>query len=81
MSLYHDAVAVIASESQDGSLKSRIYSNKLQLKSKPAHIYALVSETVKYDQVLKEIIENAGILSHESKVRELRRLLSRVSAD
>jgi 25S rRNA (cytosine2278-C5)-methyltransferase len=69
MSLYHDAAAVIASESQEGSLKSRLYSNKLQLKSKPAHIYALVSEAAKYDEVLKEIIDNAGILAHETKVR------------
>jgi hypothetical protein len=67
MSLYYDAASVLSSSSQDGSLKSRIYNSK-NFKSKPAHIYALISETTKYDGFLKELIENSGILALEPKV-------------
>ncbi|OCT49889.1 putative methyltransferase [Cladophialophora carrionii] len=59
MSLYYDAATVLTTTTQDGSLTSRIYSNKLGLKSKPAHVYALIAETAKYDQFLKEVIDNA----------------------
>lgn len=68
MSLYYDAATVLTAAARDGSLKSRIYQNKLDLKSKPAHLYALISETAKYDQFLKEVIDNAALLSHELKV-------------
>jgi putative methyltransferase len=70
MSLYYDAAAVLTTAAQDGSLRSRIYNNKLGLKSKPAHIYALISETAKYDQFLKEVIDNVGLLAQEPKVRQ-----------
>lgn len=69
MSLYYDAAQVLSASPREGSLKSRIYGNKLNLKSKPANIYALISETAKYDFFLKEVVENADILSHEAKVR------------
>ena len=69
MSLYYDAAAVLTSTTLGGSLKSRIYSNNLELKSKPAHLYALISETAKYDVFLKEVIDNAGLLAQEPKVR------------
>lgn len=69
MSLYYDAATVLTTSAHNGSLKSRIYGNKLGLRSKPAHIYALISETAKYDGLLKEIIENTGLLAHEAKVR------------
>jgi putative methyltransferase len=69
MSLYYDAAGVFTTTPLGGSLKSRIYSNKLDLKSKPAHLYALISETAKYDDFLKEVIDNAGLLAQESKVR------------
>jgi 25S rRNA (cytosine2278-C5)-methyltransferase len=68
MSLYYDAAAVLSTPAQDGSLKSRLYSNKLGLKSKPAHLYALISETSKYDDFLKEVIDHAGLLVQEPKV-------------
>ena len=67
MSLYYDAASVLSPSSQDGSLKSRIYNSK-NFKSKPANIYALISETAKYDGFLKELIENSGILALEPKV-------------
>lgn len=69
MSLYYDAAAVLTSGSQDGSFKSRIYGNKLNLKSKPAHIYALISETAKFNHFVKEVVENADLLSAEPKVQ------------
>lgn len=69
MSLYYDAATVLSSSaaSQGGSFKSRIYNSK-SLKASPAQIYALVVEAAKWDILLKEVIENAGILALESKV-------------
>ncbi|EXJ61865.1 hypothetical protein A1O7_02295 [Cladophialophora yegresii CBS 114405] len=75
MSLYYDAATVLTTATQDGSLTSRIYSNKLGLRSKPAHVYALISETAKYDQFLKEVIDNAGLLAQESKLTPILSLL------
>jgi hypothetical protein len=69
MSLYFDAVSVLTSPSSaGGSFKSRIYSSR-NLKANPAQIYALVTEASKWDILLKEVIENAGILNLEPKVR------------
>lgn len=70
MSLYYDAATVLTSEVSGGSFKSRIYGNKLDLKSKPAHLYALISETAKFDLFLKEVIDNADFLAQEPKVRK-----------
>jgi 25S rRNA (cytosine2278-C5)-methyltransferase len=69
MSLYYDAVTVLCSTELRGSLKSRVYSNDLSLKSKPAHLYALICECAKFDFFLKEVIDNAEVLRHEPKVR------------
>ena len=69
MSLYYDAATFFSStSSKEGSLKSRIFKNASNLKSAPATIYALVSETAKYDTLLKEVIDNAGLLALEPKV-------------
>lgn len=68
MSLYHDAANVLQQD-DGGSLKSRIYGPKANLRSKPAHVYALIKECAKYDIVLKEVIENSGLLARERKVR------------
>lgn len=70
MSLYYDASTILTSPSnnQGGSFKSRIYNSK-SLKASPAQIYALVTEASKWDILLKEVIENAGILPLEPKVR------------
>ena len=69
MSLYYDAATVLTATGQGGSLKSRIYGNETGVKSTPAHLYALISETAKYDRFLKEVIDHAGLLVHEPKVR------------
>ncbi|KIW86825.1 uncharacterized protein Z519_12611 [Cladophialophora bantiana CBS 173.52] len=75
MSLYYDAATVLSATAKGGSLKSRIYGNKSGLKSKPAHIYALISETAKYDQFLKEVVDNAGLLVQERKLTPILSLL------
>ncbi|KAI9657288.1 MAG: hypothetical protein M1829_006933 [Trizodia sp. TS-e1964] len=68
MSLYHEAAVIISQlSSPNGSLKSRIYNNKT-LKSSPAHIYAIVSETVKWNAALKEVIERSQLLEIERKL-------------
>jgi hypothetical protein len=69
MSLYYDAASFLSpASSREGSLKSRIFKAGSHLKSNPATIYALLSETTKYDTLLAEVIDNAGILALESKV-------------
>ncbi|KAK7897787.1 hypothetical protein LTR67_004417 [Exophiala xenobiotica] len=75
MSLYYDAATVLTSGPQDGSLRSRLYGNKLNLKSKPAHLYALISETVKFNHFVKEIIDNATFLTEEPKLTPILSLL------
>ncbi|KAL2417275.1 25S rRNA (cytosine-C(5))-methyltransferase rcm1 [Exophiala dermatitidis] len=75
MSLYYDAATVLTNDGLSGSLKSRIYGNKLELKSKPAHLYALISETAKFDGFLKEVIDNAGLLAQEPKLNPTLSLL------
>lgn len=67
MALYYDAATILSFTQVSGSLKSRIYSNNT-FKSKPAQIYALISETAKRDGFLKEVLENAEILEDEPKV-------------
>ncbi|KAK6387075.1 hypothetical protein LTS17_000341 [Exophiala oligosperma] len=75
MSLYYDAATVLTNGSQDGSFKSRIYGNQLNLKSKPAHIYALISETAKFNHFVKEVIDHADLLSAEPKLNPILSLL------
>ncbi|KAH0837471.1 hypothetical protein AYO21_08930 [Fonsecaea monophora] len=75
MSLYRDAETVLTANAQEGSLKSRIYGNKQGLKSKPAHIYALISETTKYDHFIKEVVDNADLLAREPKLTPILSLL------
>ncbi|EEA26494.1 hypothetical protein TMatcc_005229 [Talaromyces marneffei ATCC 18224] len=76
MSLYYDASTILTSSSNDqgGSFKSRIYNSK-SLKASPAQIYALVTEASKWDILLKEVIENSGILSSEPKLTPILCLL------
>lgn len=77
MSLYHEAAEfLIASPSEGGSLKARLFKKK-GLKSPPNQLYALVLETAKWSPVLKEIIEKADLLKHERKVGFGTRLVCR----
>lgn len=73
MSLYHTAATILSPTSSSststttgGSLKSRIYSS---IPRSAPQIYALISEVSKWDTLLKEVIEKAGILGLEPKVR------------
>ena len=68
MSLYYEAASILTDQSGGGSLKSRIYNDPSKLKSRPAQLYALITETGKYDAFLKEVIDSAGILKLEPKV-------------
>lgn len=65
MALYYDA-AYILEKSYAGSLKSRIY-NSQTLRTSPAQVYALVSETKRWNPELKEVVERSGLLT-EKKV-------------
>ena len=67
MALYYDAASVLSSDRSQGSLKSRIYGAST-LKSSPAQVYALISETAKRDIFLKEVLDNAQLLHNEPKV-------------
>lgn len=72
MSLYYDASTILTTPSSTGgSFKSRIYNSNSRgsnTKANPAQIYALITETAKWDILLKEVIERAEILKLESKV-------------
>ncbi|KAL3467942.1 S-adenosyl-L-methionine-dependent methyltransferase [Aspergillus heterothallicus] len=75
MSLYYDAVGILtAPSSTGGSFKSRLYNSRT-LKASPAQVYALVVEAAKWDILLKEVIEQAGILKVEPKLTPLLSLL------
>lgn len=68
MSLYHEAAEILSlSPEAGGNLKTRIFNRK-DLKSPQQQIYALALETCKWSAVLKEVIDNAGILKLERKV-------------
>lgn len=73
MSLYFDAASVLTDTARGGSLKSRIYNpnpktKQQKTKAPPAQIYALIVESAKWDTVLKEVIDKAGVLAAEPKV-------------
>lgn len=70
MALYHDAARILSSSSpSDGSLRSCVYDSSTTLKSSPPLVYALITECSKWDIVLSEVIDRAGIISEEPKVR------------
>ncbi|KAL8643420.1 MAG: hypothetical protein Q9226_008389 [Calogaya cf. arnoldii] len=68
MSLYYDAARFLApSESQSGSLKSRVFGTK-DLKAGPKQVYAVGTETSKWSPILAEVIEKSQLLQHERKL-------------
>ncbi|KAJ5525916.1 hypothetical protein N7494_012566 [Penicillium frequentans] len=74
MSLYFDAVNILTEPASGGSFKSRIYSAR-DLRAKPAQIYALIIEAAKWDIVLTDVIDRAGLLDAERKLSPLLALL------
>ena len=70
MALYTEASRILSTPGT-GSLKSRIYNsnqNGPKNRTTPKQIYALITETTKYDLLLSEIINRADLLTHEPKL-------------
>jgi hypothetical protein len=69
MALYYDAAALLSSQSSSrGSLKFRVYDSNAIIKSSRPLLYGLVTECARWDVVLSEVIDNAGIINQEPKV-------------
>ena len=67
MSLYYEAATFVSESSGlSDSLRSRVYNAK-GLKSQPAQLFALLSETSKWSLILKEVVEASKLLEHEIK--------------
>ncbi|XP_028937515.1 28S rRNA (cytosine-C(5))-methyltransferase [Ornithorhynchus anatinus] len=67
MALYGAAAAVLAGmEARQASLKSLVYGSRFQ---NVKQLYALVCETQRYSAVLDSIIDSAGLLKAEKKLR------------
>ncbi|KAK6353191.1 hypothetical protein TWF696_005177 [Orbilia brochopaga] len=74
MSLYLEAAAILQLP-QTTSLKSIIYNPAKPFKSPQPKLYALIVETLKFQDILKEVVENAGILELERKLTPLLSIL------
>ncbi|KAF3940101.1 hypothetical protein ABW19_dt0204579 [Dactylella cylindrospora] len=74
MSLYLEAASILESP-QTTSLKSIIYRPSKPFKSPQSKLYALIVETLKFQDILKEVVENAGILKIERKLTPLLSIL------
>ncbi|KAF2143475.1 uncharacterized protein K452DRAFT_269027 [Aplosporella prunicola CBS 121167] len=71
MSLYYEAAAFLENaDNVGGSLTSRIYGKK-GLKSRPAAIYALITEATKWSAALKDVVERSDVLKLERKLTPL----------
>lgn len=66
MSLYIEASRII-SRPRYGGLRGAIYSDS-SLKSRPEQLYALIIETLKYQEILNEVIDKSGLLGVERMV-------------
>ncbi|KAK6346433.1 hypothetical protein TWF730_010755 [Orbilia blumenaviensis] len=74
MSLYLEAAAILESP-QTSSLKAIIYNPSKPFKSPQSKLYALIVETLKFQDILKEVVENSGILKLERKLTPLLSIL------
>ncbi|KAL8198695.1 UNVERIFIED_CONTAM: putative 28S rRNA (cytosine-C(5))-methyltransferase [Gekko kuhli] len=67
LGLYEAAASVLAGlEKGEGSLKNLVYGSSFQ---NPRPLYALVSETLRYSDVLDSILGAAGLLRMEKKLQ------------
>ncbi|XP_015269036.1 PREDICTED: probable 28S rRNA (cytosine-C(5))-methyltransferase [Gekko japonicus] len=67
LGLYEAAASVLAGlEKGEGSLKNLVYGSSFQ---SPRPLYALVSETLRYSDVLDSILGAAGLLRMEKKLQ------------
>lgn len=70
MALYRDAAAILSSPwSSKGSLRSRVYESNGTIQSSPSLVYALITECAKWDVVLSEVVDSAGVIAQEPKAR------------
>lgn len=68
MSLYYEASDIISKGIRSQSaLKHAIYDNK-KLKSTPVTLFALVSEAIKWSEVLSDVIQKSALLNTERRV-------------
>lgn len=75
MSLYHETAEILQiPAAEGGNLKTRIFGKK-PLKAAPQQVYALALESCKWSAVLKEVIDNAGLLRLERKLTPVLALL------
>lgn len=68
--IYIEASTILLTH-KSGSLKSRIYSTHnapQKSRTSPSRLYALTMESLKYQDILNEVIKNSGILTTEKKV-------------
>ncbi|KAF8470889.1 S-adenosyl-L-methionine-dependent methyltransferase [Kalaharituber pfeilii] len=70
--IYTEAAEILLAH-KSGSLKSYIYSSNNAISSKnsrasPARLYALIMETLKYQDILNEVLKNSGLLAIEKKL-------------
>lgn len=68
MSLYYEAAAFLKNATENNELSSSSIYGKKDLKTKPAQIVALISQTAKWSAHLSSIIEHVEILRLERKV-------------
>lgn len=68
MALYYEAASLLQANDGSSSLATRVYAAK-DLKSKPAQLFALLSEAAVWSPVLSPVVEAADVLKHERKVR------------
>ncbi|KAI9893289.1 MAG: hypothetical protein M1814_000418 [Vezdaea aestivalis] len=67
MALYYESETILRSRFNSGGLKSTIFAGNYT-RTSPAQVYALITETIKWSPILKEVVENAGLLSEERKL-------------
>ncbi|PNS15195.1 25S rRNA (cytosine-C(5))-methyltransferase rcm1 [Sphaceloma murrayae] len=68
MSLYFEASAILEEiKDQPSLLKDKVYKSK-DLKSSPGAVFAVLSEAIKWSEVLAEVIDKSQILTLEKKL-------------
>jgi len=68
MALYYDTAKIIETLGNDSvDLKQLIYNDK-SLKSNAGTVFALVSESIKWSEIISEVIEHSNLLELEKKV-------------
>lgn len=69
MSLYYEGACLLSAKDQTGDLKSRVFGAK-GLRSPPKQLFALLSRSIKWSTILKNVIERSKILTLEKKASD-----------